>query len=131
MCKACGNHNPTSFRHFINEETEAPREEKTSLGNAAGRWWTHFKNLGVSSMLTCLPQEYNSSLLLGLVLLLTSFSWTPHLPELEFNFLINKLRSVFIHCFHNFLLYCKVLQPIICTLEIRKKMEKTKCNMPL
>ena len=31
MCKAHGNYNPTSYPHFINEEIEAPRNEKTSL----------------------------------------------------------------------------------------------------
>lgn len=95
--KAHGNHNPTGCLHFINEETEAKRGEKTSLWNAARKCEDHFKNWGLSSTLIYLLLEHVSSLMLVLVLPLTGCSWTPHWANLEFNFLIRNIRSLFIH----------------------------------
>lgn len=58
MHKTRGNHNPTNYLHFINEETEAQGEEENSQGNAARIWWGHVKYLDVSSKLICPSQEY-------------------------------------------------------------------------
>lgn len=57
MREAQGNHSPISYLHFISEETEALREERTPPCNAAGIWQGHFKKLGLSSTLTCLQNN--------------------------------------------------------------------------